>query len=79
VPVVCLPRGADQFANAEQVARTGARITLLPDQVSPESIRDATRRVLDETSYTVAARKLRSEIELVPDPSAVVEELTRRA
>jgi MGT family glycosyltransferase len=79
VPVICLPRGADQFANAEQVARTGARITLLPDQVSPESIRDATRRVLDETSYTVAARKLRSEIELVPDLSVVVEELTRRA
>ena len=79
VPVVCLPRGADQFANAEQVARTGAGITLLPDQVSPASIRDATRRVLDETSYTAVARKLRSEIELLPDPSAVVEELTRRA
>ena len=79
VPVVCLPRGADQFANAEQVAGTGAGITLLPDQVSPASIRDATRRVLDETSYTAVARKLRSEIELLPDPSAVVEELTRRA
>ena len=79
VPVVCLPRGADQFANAEQVARTGAGITLLPDQVSPESIRDATRQVLDETSYTAVARKLRSEIELLPDPSTVVEELTRLA
>jgi UDP:flavonoid glycosyltransferase YjiC (YdhE family) len=79
VPVVCLPRGADQFANAEQVARTGAGITLLPGQVSSESIRDATRRVLDETAYAAAARKLRSEIELLPDPSAVVEELTRRA
>jgi UDP:flavonoid glycosyltransferase YjiC (YdhE family) len=79
VPVVCLPRGADQFANAEQVARTGAGITLLPSQVSVESIRDATRLVLDETTYAAAARKLRSEIELLPDPSAVVEELTRRA
>ena len=79
VPVVCLPRGADQFANAEQVTRTGAGITLLPGQVSVESVRDATRRVLDETSYAAAARKLRSEIELLPDPSAVVAELTRRA
>jgi UDP:flavonoid glycosyltransferase YjiC (YdhE family) len=51
VPVVCLPCGADQFANAAQVARTGAGITLLPDQVSVESIRDATHRVLDEASY----------------------------
>jgi UDP:flavonoid glycosyltransferase YjiC (YdhE family) len=79
VPVVCLPCGADQFANAAQVARTGAGITLLPDQVSVESIRDATHRVLDEASYSAAARKLRSEIELLPDPAAVVEELTRRA
>lgn len=78
VPVVCLPRGADQFANAEQVARTGAGIALRPDQVSVESIRDATRRVLDESSYAAVAYKLRSEIELLPDPSAVVEELTRR-
>ena len=79
VPLVCLPRGADQFANAEQVARLGAGLTLLPDQVSVESIRNATRRVLDETSYATAAAKIRSEIELLPDPSAVVEELTRRA
>lgn len=79
LPVVCLPRGADQFANAAQVARTGAGVTLLPDQVSVESIRDAARRVLDEASYGVAARKLRSEIELLPDPAVVVEELTRRA
>lgn len=79
VPVVCLPRGADQFANAEQVSRTGAGITLLPGEVSVESVRDATNRVVDEASYAAAARKLRSEIELLPDPSAVVAELTRRA
>jgi UDP:flavonoid glycosyltransferase YjiC (YdhE family) len=65
-----------QFANAEQVARLGAGITLLPDQVSVESI---TRRVLDETWYSIAARRLRSDIELLTDPSAVVAELTRRA
>jgi MGT family glycosyltransferase len=79
LPVVCLPRGADQFANAAQVARTVAGITVLPDQASVESIRDAARRVLNEASYAVAARKLRSEIELLPDPAVVVEELTRRA
>jgi len=61
------------------VARLGAGITLLPDQVSVESIRNATRRVLDETSYSIAARRLRSDIELLPDPSAVVAELMRRA
>ena len=44
LPVVCAAR----FANAAQVTRTGAGITLLPGQVSVESIRDATHRVLDK-------------------------------
>jgi MGT family glycosyltransferase len=79
VPLVCLPRGADQFGNAEQISRIGAGITLLPDQVSAETIRDATRSVLDDNSYAAAAASVRTEIERLPDPSAVVEELVRRA
>jgi len=78
VPVVCLPRGADQFTNAEQVMRTGAGITLLPGQVSVESIRDATRRVIDEPTFAAVARRLSSDIERLPDPSAVLEQLIRR-
>lgn len=41
VPLICLPREADQFANAEQVARVGAGITLQPNQVSVRSISNA--------------------------------------
>jgi UDP:flavonoid glycosyltransferase YjiC (YdhE family) len=79
IPLVCLPRGADQFANAEQVARVGAGITLPPDQVSVESLSNATQRILDDPSYAAAARRLRSDVERLPDPSAVVAELTRAA
>ncbi len=79
VPLVCLPRGADQFGNAVQIARIGAGITLLPNQVSAEAIRDATRSVLDDDSYAAAAVSVKAEIERLPDPSAVVEELMRRA
>ena len=79
VPLVCLPRGADQFGNAAQIARIGAGITLLPDQVSTETIRDATRRVLDDDSYAAAAAGVKTEIERLPSPSAVVQELVRRA
>ena len=79
VPLVCLPRGADQFGNAEQISRIGAGITLLPNQVSAETIRDATRSVLDDDSYAAAAASVKTEIERLPDPSAVVEELVRRA
>jgi UDP:flavonoid glycosyltransferase YjiC (YdhE family) len=79
VPLVCLPRGADQFGNARQISRIGAGITLLPDQVSAETIRDATRSVLGDDSYASAAASVKTEIERLPDPSAVVEELARRA
>ncbi|HSU08465.1 MAG TPA: glycosyltransferase, partial [Pseudonocardia sp.] len=35
LPQVCLPRGADQFANAERLHAVGAGIRLLPDDVTP--------------------------------------------
>ena len=79
VPLVCLPRGADQFGNAEQISRIGAGITLLPNQVSAQTIRDTVRTVLDDDSYAAAAASVKTEIERLPDPSAVVEELARRA
>ena len=78
VPLVCLPRGADQYGNATQISRIGAGITLLPEQVSAESIRDATRSVLHDDSYAAAAASVKTEIERLPGPSAVVQELVRR-
>jgi MGT family glycosyltransferase len=79
VPLVCLPRAADQFGNALQISRIGAGITLLPEQVSAETVREATRSVLDDDSYAAAAASVKTEIERLPGPSAVVEELVRRA
>lgn len=78
LPLVCLPRGADQFGNADQVSRTGAGITLRPDEVSTDSIREACRRVLDDGSYVAAASALQDEIARLPDASTVVKELVRR-
>ena len=78
LPLVCLPRGADQFANAEQVSRTGAGITLMPDHVSVKSIGEAVGEVIDDPSYAAAAAKLKIEIDRLPGPSAVVEEVLRR-
>jgi UDP:flavonoid glycosyltransferase YjiC (YdhE family) len=79
VPLVCLPRAADQFGNADQVSRTGAGITLRPEEVSADSIREACRRVLDDASYAAAASALQDEIALLPDASEVLRELVRRA
>lgn len=79
LPQVCLPRGADQFSNADQVARTGAGVTLVPEQVTPTAVRDAVRRILDDPSFEVAARRLQGEIAGSPTPADVLAELVRRA
>ena len=74
-----LDRTADWRPNLAQISRIGAGITVLPDQVSAETIRDATRRVLEEGSYAAAAAGAKTDIERLPTPSAVVEELVLRA
>ena len=66
VPQVCLPRGADQFANAEQVVSIGAGVRVTPDEVSPERLRAAVRAVLSDQSYARAARALQAEIGAMP-------------
>jgi len=50
LPQVCLPRGADQFANAERVHAIGAGIRLLPDDVTPQRLRAAVSSVLLATA-----------------------------
>ena len=52
VPLLLVPRGADQFENAErcQAARCGARL-LMPDELTGESVRDAVAALLEEPTY----------------------------
>ena len=79
LPQVCLPQGADQFVNAEQVARVGAAVVLLPDQVTPEAIRDATRQVLTDPSYAAAARAMSTELAAMPSAAEVLTALLQRS
>ena len=60
LPQVCLPRGADQFANADRVQSVGAGIRLLPDEVTPESLRAAVTAVLDDPAYARAAAAMQT-------------------
>lgn len=76
VPQVCLPQGADQFANAERMQATGAGIRLLPDQVTPDSLRHAVQAVLDDPAYERAAATLQAEIAAMPPAGEVLAELT---
>jgi MGT family glycosyltransferase len=57
VPVVAIPLGRDQLDNAARVAHHGAGLRLKP-KASPEAIARAVRRVLDESSFALGARRL---------------------
>ena len=57
VPMVCMPLIADQPDNAARVVARGAGIRLDRD-ASPEQIRGAIRRVVDEPQFREGARRL---------------------
>jgi UDP:flavonoid glycosyltransferase YjiC (YdhE family) len=79
LPQVCLPRGADQFANADRVQSVGAGIRLLPDEVDAERLRAAVTAVLDDPAYTRAATAMQSEIAAMPSAADVLDDLVSLA
>ena len=68
VPLVMVPQGADNFWNAEACLRAGAGSMVESAEVSPESIGDAVRSVLEDHSYAQQARDLANEIAALPSP-----------
>ena len=78
VPLVVVPGFADQLRNAERVAALGAGIALDADSLA--GLGDAVRRLLDEPSYRVAARRVAAEVAGLPTvdaaPAAVGELLS---
>jgi UDP:flavonoid glycosyltransferase YjiC (YdhE family) len=75
VPMLALPQGADQFLNAEAITRRGAGLRLLPRELTPSAVRDATRRLLDEPDFADVARIEQQEIRKMPLPAMVVARL----
>jgi hypothetical protein len=79
LPHVCLPLGADQFTNAEQVARSGAGIAIPTDGRDTDSIRRAVEEVLSNDSYASRAAALRAEIDTMAPATDVLATVERRA
>jgi len=80
LPMLLLPRGADQFGNAAASARAGVARVVPPEALSPGAIADHVAHLLTTATYRQAAARLRTEINAMPDPGAVVpllEELAR--
>lgn len=67
-PLVALPMGADQFANAAQIVRTGAGAAVSPEDRTPETVAAAITQVLDGPGFAQAAYALQTEIAAMPSP-----------
>ena len=78
-PIVALPMAADQFANAEQIVRTGAGLAVPPETRTPDTIRTAIEQVLDTLTFAQAAYALQAEIAAMPSAEQRVAELAERA
>lgn len=71
VPMLMLPRAADQYENARACAATGAAHVLLPDQCDVASIAAGIQAVLFEPAFRAGAAAMREEIASMPGPDAV--------
>ncbi len=78
LPQICLPQGTDQPSNAAAVARAGAGLVLAPGEVSADSVAAALDRALGGTDLRQGARRLRAEIDAMPDPSTALRRLLER-
>lgn len=67
VPLLVLPQGADQYANADRVVAAGAGRRLLKHELSVAAIRDALLALLRDQSYRHAAERIKTEIRDMPD------------
>jgi UDP:flavonoid glycosyltransferase YjiC (YdhE family) len=75
LPQLLLPQGADQFANAELLAATGAGRTLLAHETQPAQIRSGVVELLENAELRAAAGRLRDELDAMPLPDVAIERI----
>jgi len=71
-------QAADQFLNAAAGARCGAGIAIQSHELTVDSARDAARQLLDDPAFRGAAERVSEEIQAMPAPDAVVDEIEHR-
>lgn len=75
VPMLAVPQGADQFMNAARMTESDVGVQLRPVDVTPDTVRRAVTRLIEEPGFATVAGSLRTEIAGMPAPSSVVTEL----
>jgi UDP:flavonoid glycosyltransferase YjiC (YdhE family) len=81
LPALCLPLAADHPINAQRCTDAGAGLNCAnapaidargplvdPDTLDPDDIASALSRLLDDPTFTTAARRIASEIRGMPEP-----------
>jgi UDP:flavonoid glycosyltransferase YjiC (YdhE family) len=76
LPQLLLPQGGDQFVNARACQHTGVALVLSAEQLSPASVGDAGRRLLNEASFKRAAEAVQAEIAGMPNAEELLPTLT---
>jgi UDP:flavonoid glycosyltransferase YjiC (YdhE family) len=71
-----LPKGADQFFNADAMAGAGLASVLEPSQVTPDAVATLARSALTERRPAVDA--VRDEIARMPHPAEALNRLVDR-
>jgi UDP:flavonoid glycosyltransferase YjiC (YdhE family) len=72
LPLLLLPQGADQFANAAACARAGVARVVTPGATAAESVADELAILLCDGRYRLAAERVRGEITAMLSPATVV-------
>jgi UDP:flavonoid glycosyltransferase YjiC (YdhE family) len=75
LPQVALPQAADNFINAELLARTGAATVIQPDELTAEALAAAVTNLLQNPSATQKARVVAEEIAAMPTAEKVAQQL----
>jgi UDP:flavonoid glycosyltransferase YjiC (YdhE family) len=77
LPMVLIPMGADQPQNAARCEALGVARVLDAVDATPESIREAVKTVLENSTYRQVAQRMKDEIAALPPPAHAVKLLER--
>lgn len=66
IPMVLIPLIADQFMNARRCIELEVAPVILPDQLTPEAVRLATREALQNSNYRQNLKGLQTELHNLP-------------
>jgi MGT family glycosyltransferase len=79
LPFLTVPITADQPENAAMCEATGVSLTIPATELTPEGVKTAIRRILDEPSFRVRAQQIQAEMRAFPDMQTAVALLERLA